>query len=589
MGSPVSSDIADYLSGRRIGVDGPVFLSSSTSELLCIMLVNEKQRALERSAVSNKLLQEVDEQKGVIARIFNILSPIRRLPPELLIEIFLTYAELKNTRAKSETEVEEDDGEFTGPVYSDLVHGSDNVDLPHFLLLSQICFQWRNIVQQESRLWSRVSMRITHKQSLPDKKLVHGWLQRSGSFPLDISISTRDHTDLMECFIPFCERWRSLDLDMRSKGFEVLFDRKPLSLPNLRRLVIRKPIEPRSDPFAERLLGPRYDVPFLGKAFVNATQLSVFKYFPGRSYPEHNNIPSLFKCQLPFTHITTLCLVYDSVAPVSLQGILRACTLIQTCDLLNIPDGLGDVALPSSTLPDLRKLSLEFTGRIGSPRILNDLCLPKLESLALRHLTVPNAAATNAVPYSFIPNLLALRDRSGFQLHTFVFQRPAIQCSEPREDIKGLVAFLKLNPNLEVLDLEDCSFDISLLCRELKIDVRSSLEPLVRNLTRLRIAQSQGVPDHQGNVSGHLNPGIETDNNIAEMVLSRWNLPRSSEQSVSIYTSDMPVNGALVKQLKGGFTFQAYSRDLALDTMSRLNVCEMEGMPLRVTVGKQFG
>ncbi|THU78928.1 hypothetical protein K435DRAFT_876084 [Dendrothele bispora CBS 962.96] len=93
----------------------------------------------------------------------------------------------------------------------------------------------------------------------------------------------------------------------------------------------------------------------------------------------------------------------------------------------------------------------------------------------------------------------------------------------------------------------------------------------------------------QRDVWKRLNPGIETDNDIAEMVVSRWNPPRSSDQSGGGVhtTSGMTVNGISVKQLKDGFTFQAYSRDLAPDTMLRLNVCQTEGMPLCVKIGKR--
>ncbi|THU78931.1 hypothetical protein K435DRAFT_876087, partial [Dendrothele bispora CBS 962.96] len=199
----------------------------------------------------------------------------------------------------------------------------------------------------------------------------------------------------------------------------------------------------------------------------------------------------------------------------------------------------------------------------------------------------------NAGPHNLLPSLLALQKRSGFQLQTFVFQLPAAvqphYFSQHRDNVtvNGLVTFLKLNPNL---DLEDCRLDIPLLCRELKIDPHySSSEPLVPNLTRLHIAQVQSAPasGRQRDVWKRLNPGIETDNDIAEMVVSRWNPSRSSDQSGGVHTSSgMTVNGILVK-LKDGFTFQAYSRNLAPDTMLRLNVCETEGMPLCVKIGKR--
>ncbi|THV00013.1 hypothetical protein K435DRAFT_606193, partial [Dendrothele bispora CBS 962.96] len=78
-------------------------------------------------ALVDKLVRELDERKEKITRVANLLSPIRRLPAEMLTEIFMNYIEPDAQRLYNA--------------------------LPRPLLLSQICAQWRNLVQLTPRLW----------------------------------------------------------------------------------------------------------------------------------------------------------------------------------------------------------------------------------------------------------------------------------------------------------------------------------------------------------------------------------------------------------------------------------------------------
>ncbi|THU75747.1 hypothetical protein K435DRAFT_586289, partial [Dendrothele bispora CBS 962.96] len=97
----------------------------------------------------DKLLQEIDERRVKIKRVTNILSPIRRLPPEMLTEIFTNYIE---PNATSEVCTEEKDRVGLTSSARPLAKTSCNA-LPHPLLLSQVCIQWRNIIQSTPRLW----------------------------------------------------------------------------------------------------------------------------------------------------------------------------------------------------------------------------------------------------------------------------------------------------------------------------------------------------------------------------------------------------------------------------------------------------
>ncbi|KAK7463389.1 hypothetical protein VKT23_006744 [Stygiomarasmius scandens] len=132
------------------------------------------------------------------------LSPIRRLPLELLSAIFHHCLP---------------DLEFISPRSSDAP-----------MLLTHVCHGWRNLALSIPSLWSSISIHTNKDRCYPRKKLITTWLQRSGSKPLHFRIhedlrfdlvqeldieSFTTGADLLEFFMPDYYRWQRVSLEYR--------------------------------------------------------------------------------------------------------------------------------------------------------------------------------------------------------------------------------------------------------------------------------------------------------------------------------------------------------------------------------------
>ncbi|KII85593.1 hypothetical protein PLICRDRAFT_116136, partial [Plicaturopsis crispa FD-325 SS-3] len=128
------------------------------------MLVEAKRRLAavetELAGVQNaqsQLWTERQMLKDSIMNLENILSPCRRLPAELLSEIF-TFCLPPMVTPHSDT----------AP-----------------LLLTLVCRKWRAIALSTPRLWASICVGLTDDTG-PTK--VEQWLGRAGSLPLEITI-----------------------------------------------------------------------------------------------------------------------------------------------------------------------------------------------------------------------------------------------------------------------------------------------------------------------------------------------------------------------------------------------------------------
>ncbi|KAF8886258.1 hypothetical protein CPB84DRAFT_1549400 [Gymnopilus junonius] len=151
---------------------------------------------------------------------YQLLSPFRRLPDDILQEIFLRCLPEKHNALMSTTEAP--------------------------LLLGRVCSRWRGLAFHTPRLWAtlHIPLPVPPTQSgLPysmptdmynelcrdfDERFklhcdaIHDWLTRSGSCalsislnPMDISSSSKNHEYIRAYFnilLHFSRRWRSLEL-----------------------------------------------------------------------------------------------------------------------------------------------------------------------------------------------------------------------------------------------------------------------------------------------------------------------------------------------------------------------------------------
>ncbi|KAJ7221893.1 hypothetical protein C8J57DRAFT_1198444, partial [Mycena rebaudengoi] len=137
---------------------------------------------------ADRLAQEHQAAADSASKMQSIVSPWRRLPPELLSHTFVLCAD--------------DDPDYFPAV--DLVP----------LLLLQVCHAWRSIALATPALWARMNYQIWKPE---DIAIADTWLSRSGAYPLDLQIvASYTHTDPAEVeqlFKKYHHNLRSIQID----------------------------------------------------------------------------------------------------------------------------------------------------------------------------------------------------------------------------------------------------------------------------------------------------------------------------------------------------------------------------------------
>ncbi|KAJ3501960.1 hypothetical protein NLJ89_g9104 [Agrocybe chaxingu] len=184
-----------------------------------------KSKQLEEEiALAEARLKNLREQKNALDESMHsyraLLSPIRRLPRDLLQEIFLACLPRKRNPSMS-------------------------IDEPP-MLLTHVCRQWRHVALHTPRLWAAIHIPIPsvprNHQGEPlsgqySKRVAdiverrmctaNEWFERSGVCPLSISLHEwNSHwagdmfaTVAKRCLIPFCRRWKDISLTACASSF----------------------------------------------------------------------------------------------------------------------------------------------------------------------------------------------------------------------------------------------------------------------------------------------------------------------------------------------------------------------------------
>jgi hypothetical protein len=178
---------------------------------LCIEPLQELERL---DAEIKRLTEHRNELKTFLDAHHALLSPMRRLSPEILQTIFVEC--------------------LSHPPYSSYPVLA-NSDAP--LLLGRVCSSWRQIAYGCAMLWSSIHIAIPDPRTSDEEALLHRlrleatteWLKRSGALPLHISIFGRLNrhaeapritnaeqcdwvTPYAEALLRFASRWKTLDI-----------------------------------------------------------------------------------------------------------------------------------------------------------------------------------------------------------------------------------------------------------------------------------------------------------------------------------------------------------------------------------------
>ncbi|KAJ7778762.1 hypothetical protein DFH07DRAFT_539487 [Mycena maculata] len=261
----------------------------------------------------------------------SLLSPIRKLPPEILQTIFFASK------------------------------GPEPDVIP---VEGQVCRHWRDVVVETPKLWSNISVgrnRFSYTQRYHD--LASLFLERSTSRPLSISIRSPVDIRLVELLAQHTWRWHTLHFSFPSPTFYEPLKLHLLGLPKLENLRI-------ADTFG---IGDIESDPI---ALPNAPQLrDVVLKGP------------LERWSLPWSQLTRL--QYDVPRIQDAIGILRLCRGLVECSLDKLSVAVEEDPSSLCTLRDLRflRLAVETTGVTSTPEahimktFFTSLKTPKLASL----------------------------------------------------------------------------------------------------------------------------------------------------------------------------------------------------------------
>ncbi|KAJ7737769.1 hypothetical protein DFH07DRAFT_1064682 [Mycena maculata] len=314
-----------------------------------------------RSAERRALKQYVDGCRGVF-------SPIRRLPPEILCEIF-AMVDQGNWHGRSATIGDE--------MYS--------LKKVHLLRLSRVCAQWHGLVLNTPALWSRINVTLSHWSRTSYLTRLKGLLtltiQRSTVSPLHVragvdgSPSLLPHQPALEVLAQHSERWHTAVFNIGVPLFDCM-SRAKGKLPHLRILRLRtwgnKTSEFDLFEDAPRLI----DVAFTGPiSLMPKLPWNTLQRFALRTYitgvPEDLGAGlSLMRFCAPGTHFQFSRLdVSRQSVPLNLPAITVAISsldlnLVVQIDPQRTRDLLGEI-IDSLTLPHAR--SLRFSANPRTP------------------------------------------------------------------------------------------------------------------------------------------------------------------------------------------------------------------------------
>lgn len=321
-----------------------------------------------------------------------LLSPLRRLQPEILQEVFYHCLPTAHNAVMSAK------------------------DAP--LLLGRVCSQWRQLAYSTPKLWTSIHIFAVPMGSPPRcrglarEQAISSWLSRSGVLPLSISISTHGRTframrsrnpinpqiqPYIDLIAPYSRRWRALHLTFFCFDWTDFFSTFNASnLPLLERLHIDGNYRRRRDVTLD-LSSLRRDNGILSAPRLRVLSIPFF-------------IPHLLELHIRWRSLTGLNLSSRSLSLQDTAKILSLCSTLESCSVSvispepyltpNPPDPPFEIT--ELTSPNLRALWIRCRSstNVNTHKLLNKLSCPMLQHLAYER-TTPKWLAEQHEPDGF--------------------------------------------------------------------------------------------------------------------------------------------------------------------------------------------
>lgn len=322
----------------------------------------------------------------------SLIAPIRRLPVEVLSKVFLCGDLASFDESK-------------GP-----------------LLFAVVCNRWRSVAISTQALWSSIDFEV--KYLIPPLKIIHLWLARSGSHPLNILWPNpyNGHDDsaarqaVFVALLSHQSRW------MAPEQLDELTAVSSGSFPHLRKLKLEAGHSPSTPPLRTFETAASLED-------VDIRQFSGPCKLPWNSIQSYKlNSANLIDCLFALTRLTNvvhcemLCadiehlshirVLQNSVTCLSMQTFVIACT---TGGIRFLPEILDFITAPSLRVLQIIDVDKSFSAT--SPEIplqaflLRSSC--NLQRLRLHQLVIPDHQVISALRY--LPTLTDLEIVDGWK------------------------------------------------------------------------------------------------------------------------------------------------------------------------------
>ncbi|THU90870.1 hypothetical protein K435DRAFT_246391 [Dendrothele bispora CBS 962.96] len=395
--------------------------------------VNEEITRLD--TLLNALRSRREKLVSYIHKHRQLLSPIRRLPAEIIAELFTFCLPA------------------THPPTRDLSEPP--------LLLTLVCKQWREIALSTPCLWSALHIYIPHSRVSDENFLerrkngIKQWLERSGNLPISLSLTHRcpsydpdnqeslfQHyskdsplSSLMECLIEYSPRWKNLSLSVPDGALRLIGAVPPEKLGILQRLFVNTPNYPRSLPM--RGLEKSFAALLVRLPRLTSLHIREHSMLQFQSGFQWSKLTELSVLPRDYTDYDSMLYFPDIMRLLSQTPGLRVCKVVIRLDRLNVSPAEYRV-----TLPLLRDLTLLFSNNYEPPLAwAQSLTTPSLAKLTISTVWgYDNIVATHPFFRELLLKLLGDSSTSMETLH--------IAITMPLPD---LVCCLQLIPRLRSL------------------------------------------------------------------------------------------------------------------------------------------
>ncbi|KAE9404459.1 hypothetical protein BT96DRAFT_916810 [Gymnopus androsaceus JB14] len=502
--------MAQYLQSR---IEDPIWLEPSDISFLRTSQISELTHA--------KLVE--------IASLRNVLAPVRRVPLEILTEIFELVS--KDPRWKI---------------------------VPHMFILSSVCMAWRKAAHATPRLWSTLDISFEVFVLGPEFTWVEDWITRSQTVPLDLYLEFSWECDefpdvqkqrgkkfLEHILSQFGHKVRLLDVTGRPSSFLPILNLSPSSSLSSLEEMYFSICEDASDDSTGALedLFPQKAEVFLGAPKLRQVVLN-------RGY-------LLELLALPAEQLTSLKVNEEEF---HFDTVMFVDILLPRCkQLVSL-----EIYLPSETfigltpkllilLPALRSLEV-YNVYDAAENILRCITAPLLERLSIScHDEIDEIDLD-----SFLMDMAKFQRRSSTALSSLVFYLASK--NRKRNFAEKLIAVLSLFPAIRSLEIHP-PWDVNALVQAMTCNHRNHVLPNLRDLVLF------------GYLNNHDNRNEEdcclSVSGLKSMVLSRW-WPDDSGSKVTL-------RGFHVSELTGDIAHLSALSGLVLDYYAPHKEYELPG------------